>query len=249
MKFKLKKNQSFYDYLFSIIDDTYNDLINKEFKEVFDRIDFKPKQLISKTFYQCYNKTVGELPRGYVSKMSVRDKFLEHELDITHYPLMAGYNGYIDEDNKFRLTALRISVNEDRFKSMIVDSLDTGMELFIEWIKVSVRHEVGHLMDYISMNGMNGDEYLELVHRRRKEKEDHNKKWDEHMHTDEITSEGESQRLREYFELEVEATANILANVDTKRMLEIDDAMAYHGNEFQTDLEINVKCKEFPNEE
>lgn len=249
MKFKLKKNESFYDYLFSIIDDTYNDLVTKEFKEVFDRIDFKPKQVISKTFYQCYNKTVGELPRGYVSISSVRDKFLEHELDLTHYPMMAGYNGYIDGDNIFRLTDLRISVNEDRFKSMIVDSFDTGMELLIEWIKISVRHEVGHLMDYISMNGMNGDEYFELIHRRRQEKEDHNKKWDEHMHADFITSEDERERLREYFELEVEATANVLANVDTKRMLEIDDAMAYHGNEFQTDLEINVKCKEFPNEE
>lgn len=248
MKIKLKKNQSFYDYMFSIIDDTYNNLVNKEFKDVFDRIDFKPKKLISKTFYQCYNNTVGELPRGYVSKSSVRDKFLEHELDITHYPMMAGYNGRID-DGIFRLTDLRITINEDRFKSLIVDSFDTGMELLIEWIKISVRHEVGHLMDYISMNGISGGEYLELVHRRRKEKEAHIKKWDEHMHADVITADDEGQRIREYYELETEATANVLANVDTKRMLEIDDAMGLHGNDFQVDLEINVKCKEFPKEE
>lgn len=247
MKLKLKKNQSFYDYLLSVISDTCDDLINKEFKEIFDKIDVKPELICRNSFIACYDM-FSDIPRGHFSKSIIRNKFLDNTNYIIIYPMVSTFDGHVTNDDTIKIDQLHVVINEDVFRRVILDSFNSGIDILIDWIKMSVRHEIGHLIDYISFEGMNINDYTMMSTRRDEEMDAHNKKWDKYIREDEYHNK-EEERLMEYYTLEKEAVANTCVGLTASDLVGIDRKLSGVFCPYQITLNVEVDRKEFPNEE
>lgn len=237
MKLKLKRNQGLYQYLLSIASDELENMIDNEFKEIFDRISVKPKSVLQNTYYEAYNRNIADIPRGYLSKSKIRENFVRFKNNFVEHPMMASYQAE-NIDGVLRIRELKVIINDDKFKTIIIDCMDVGLDVLIEWIKISIRHEVGHLIEYVSFDGMSIDEYLEMRDRRNKAREDHYQKWE---NVTNHTSESEDSCMLEYYQLEGEAAANVNACISTDELIALDNKMALYGKDYEVEIEINTK--------
>ena len=149
--------------------------------------------------------------RGHLSREKIRDILIDFEnIRYGQYcdacfegKFVKSKTGYV-----FKVNKLFIRIHVDRLNDFIINHLD-NMDIAIENLKISLRHEFGHIIDFIGYHGMSKDELTKDGNRRNKEIED----WYESI-------KGKKRSLddiRRYHQLEVEATAN--KNVD----LDIED--------------------------
>lgn len=116
-----------------------------------------------------------------------------------------------------KITSLTIRIYTDRLNEYIVVHLDS-LDTVIESIKLSVRHEFGHILDFIRYNGMNVEKFLEMRDRLEGEK----KAFYESLSTGSILSIDD---LKRYQELEEEATANANVGISDDEKIKYDEIL------------------------
>lgn len=216
MIIKTKPGQSVYNYFLELIGVEFNRLIKEEFKDVFDRSPVKVKLFIGDTMNKLWNTRINTVRRGYLSHSEILDDIRWVRLTTRFTPFESRYTVRV-QDGSVSVKELSVLVNEDSFKTYFIDALDNGFRDFEENLRLSVRHEIGHIIDYISFEKMSGKEFDEMYHRRREEKDDFYRRW-EHAKND----EEDRRRMEEYYQMEAEATANLLVGINIKDMIDND---------------------------
>ena len=117
-----------------------------------------------------------------------------------------------------KITSLAIRIYTDRLNEYIIVHLDS-LDTVIESIKLSVRHEFGHILDFIRYHGMNVEKFLEIRNRLESEK----KAFYESLDNGSISSIDD---LKRYHELEEEATANANVGITDDEKIKYDEILA-----------------------
>ena len=115
-----------------------------------------------------------------------------------------------------KLEKLSIEIQIDRLNDLILNHLD-NLDLVIENIKLSIRHEFGHILEYTTYHGMSKDEIIAMGNRRNKELHE----WYASVDGRERTMDD----IRRYCGLEAESAANMLADVDVDAKLKNEEMM------------------------
>lgn len=117
-----------------------------------------------------------------------------------------------------KITSLTIRIYTDRLNEYIVVHLDS-LDTVIESIKLSIRHEFGHILDFIRYHGMDVEKFLEMRNRFESEK----KAFYESLNNGSISSIDD---LKRYHELEEEATANANVGITDDEKIKYDEILA-----------------------
>lgn len=117
-----------------------------------------------------------------------------------------------------KITSLTIRIYTDRLNEYIVVHLDS-LDTVIESIKLSVRHEFGHILDFIRYHGMDVEKFMEMRNRLESEK----KTFYESLDNGSISSIDD---LKRYHELEEEATANANVGISEDEKIKYDEILA-----------------------
>lgn len=117
-----------------------------------------------------------------------------------------------------KITSLTIRIYTDRLNEYIVVHLDS-LDTVIESIKLSIRHEFGHILDFIRYHGMDVEKFLEMRDRFESEK----KAFYESLDNGSISSIDD---LKRYHELEEEATANANVGITDDEKIKYDEMLA-----------------------
>lgn len=115
-----------------------------------------------------------------------------------------------------KLEKMSIEIHTDRLNDLIINHLD-NLDLVIENIKFSMRHEFGHILEYITYHGMSENEFIAMENRRNKELDE----WYASVKGKERTMDD----IRRYHGLESEGAANMLADVDVEAKLKNEEMM------------------------
>lgn len=158
--------------------------------------------------------------RGQLSREKIRDILIDFEnIRYGQYchawfelkPVKSG------KGSVMKLEKMSIEIHTDRLNDLIINHLD-NLNLVIENIKFSMRHEFGHILDYITTyHGMSEDEFIAMENRRNKELDE----WYASVDGRERTMDD----IRRYHGLETESAANMLADVDVDAKLKNEEMM------------------------
>ena len=162
LTFDLDKNDTL---LFHILDELHEygmDLINNEFKDIFKERKVYFNRV---TTLRLYHRHILK-PAGRLTKKMLRDKAREFMFRYENCTFVAGSASYIDENNKVRICDLNIEIVVEKMYFHILQNIE-HLDLLMDSFKQSIRHEIGHLIDYISQDGMDPDDYRALKKRDR----------------------------------------------------------------------------------
>lgn len=120
-------------------------------------------------------------------------------------------------DEVIRITSLDIRIYTDRLNEYVIVHLDS-LDTVIESIKLSIRHEFGHIIDFIRYHGMDVEKFLEIRNRLESEKKAFYKSLDNGS----ILSIDD---LKRYHELEEEATANANVGISEDEKIKYDEIL------------------------
>lgn len=138
-------------------------------------------------------------------------KYFNEESSATHPMFQTEFGGY-REDDIVIVNALNILIFEDRINDYITTHLD-NLDIVVKIIQKGVRHEVGHVIDFIRYHKMNFDKYRA----ERDIREEARIKYHE-----EIQDDGSIDDLRKYYELEEEAVANANVGISLEEAIKYD---------------------------
>lgn len=229
LTFDLEKNQTLVFNMLNELHDYAMELINGEFKDIFKDhpVEFRRTSTL-RLYHQHILKPVGRL-----TKRMLRDKAKEFMFRYENCTFLAGHAAYV-VDNKIKVCDLSIEIVVEQFFYHVLQNIE-HIDLLMESYHQSIRHEIGHLIDYINCEGMNVDEYRAL---KKSDREGFVKFRDKYQDSVK-TFEDENKRMHAYYEMPAEARANKNVNLDPEDIIEMDNRLYYHDKDFKMKLTIN----------
>ena len=149
-------------------------MLTSEFKDIFESAPCKVKVQIVDDLDQFFEDYANWSVKYYKIRISDLDRELQIYDDNTVNSMMQARYEMIIENGKMCLTKLSIELSESRLNRYLIHNIN-NVENFLNCMKQSARHEVGHLIDFISYDGMSLDDYIKMVERRAIEKENWSK--------------------------------------------------------------------------
>lgn len=243
MRYKLK-NTNIYGYYLDMLMKEFKSL-KKEFKNV---MDMTPVDVVfginSTSVVDLFNNQLAnkfDKLDDTITFTELRDTcqmFITHDIDVL---MKATMIPAVVKDGTIELCKLNIDVNGERLRMLLLDNLEQ-LDLVWEHIKLSLRHEFGHIMDYIL--NYNGQEESEF----KKTRALYDEQFDEYRDRffdekgqikDRNNDEKEMERFHWYYEkLDGERIANELAGVDIDEFCNQTAQLSLHHKDFEIDLEI-----------
>lgn len=206
----------------------------KEFKPVFDNCKIKLKVRIIDSTVQLWEDEVSNINR--LSKKKLMDAFNKYIIESSGSTMKAVFVGSFDKSGIYHLSYLGIHISSTALNGFILRHIDS-IEDVLKMEKIAIRHELGHIMDFMSYEGMTADTLLPLRERIGKEKEEYYKMLANKIPTMEDTIA--------YYKLEEEANANNLACVDIDEFIRLNKLVAKDYPNLETDLKIEATYKEY----
>ena len=239
MRYKLK-NQTLVGYFEDMLDIEFSKLA-EEFKDVFEMSPVKPYIALQP------NSTVHLWNRHLVKVFDDDDKvtfkkllteFQRYNADDVDVSMWANYKTSV-EKGMVKVEELSIDLNLEVLRADIVYNLEM-LDVVEENYILSLRHEVGHIMDYIlNFNNRPMEEVKALIRQYKEDKERYYQKFYEEDMSGKKKEYSDEERMRYYYtKVEGERAANELSNANVDRMIEIERQLSYHGNDFEVDFEI-----------
>lgn len=190
------------------------DEFNKYKKEFKDQLSLAPcdiKLTLISDFLRPWNDDIRYM-KGHLSHERLY-KYFKEESERICPMFQADFGGYRDKKNNVMIIdTLKILVYEDRLNHFIVSNLD-NLEIVIKIIRQGIRHEIGHMIDFIRYHKMDFDKYRA----ERDIREEARAKY-----YDGLQGEGSIDDLRKYYELEEEAAANANVGISLEDKLKYD---------------------------
>lgn len=157
--------------------------------------------------------------RGQLSREKIREILIDFEnIRYGQYCTASFELKVVNSEKGFvmKLEKMSIDIHTDRLNDLIMNNLD-NFDLVIENIKFSIRHEFGHILEFITYHGMSEDEFTAMKNRRNKELDEWYASVDGRART--------IDDIRRYCGLEEESAANMLADVDVKAKLKNEEML------------------------
>ena len=177
----------------------------------------------------------GHFSREYLEKSI---ETMNHKTRTTD---MAMTYTYSQENGKIKIEKFYLEILQMGFMSSILCGFATP-ELFKRKLEITIRHELGHMLDFMRYIDCDEKDYM----RERTERDAYDKEyWDwAATHADTTTQE---ERLRRYYNIPCEARANILGGVNVDELIDIELKMAENVNKKRT-VEIKILKEDDENE-
>lgn len=210
------------------------DKLMEEFKPVFDNCKVKLKVRILNSTVQLWEEEVSHINR--FSKKKLMEVFNRYIFESSGSTMKAVFVGSFDKNGIYHLSYLGIHISSAGLNDFILRHIDS-IEDVLKMEKIGIRHELGHIMDFMSYEGMTADTLLPLRERIEKEKEEYFKMLANKIPTMEDTIA--------YYKLEEEANANTLACVDIDEFIRLNKLVAKDYPDLETDLKIEATYKEY----
>ncbi len=208
-----------------------------EFKPVFDNCKVKLKIRVVDSIVQLWEDGISHIDK--LSKKRIMDAFNQFLIESRASTMKAVFEGSFDKKGIYHLSYLGIHFSSTGLNEFILRHIDS-IEDVLKMEKIAVRHELGHIMDFMSYEGMTNTELLALRKRMEQEKQDYYKRM-----------AGKSLTLEDtlaYYKLEEEANANNLACVDINEFIRLNNLVAKDYPNLETDLKIEATHKEYKGE-
>ena len=223
MIIKLENGESLVAWAERILAEEFKKLTTTEFKEIFDRSPVKVKIFRHDEMNKLWNNHIRDIKRGNLSHSEILEQIQRIRFSTKACPVESQYTVCVSRDH-IVVKNLCIYVNERAFMSYILDKIATGFEGIEDDLRLCMRHEVGHIMDYITFQGMRRDEFEEIFYR----------KWG-----DPNAEYDERARLNDYYSMDAERTANMLAGIDAQKMIDND---LYGIDQLDKTLVLDIKA-------
>lgn len=196
-------------------------LLRSEYKDIFDKV----KQINGEELkIKQTNRLISFFIRNMIdpNKAYTRDEICEMASDVSSREssgatFMAVYNGYCTPENKIKITEIILFMDMDDFNQYVIRELD-DVDILIKEFKLALRHEIGHIIDFISYDGMDADEYEHM----NEININAEKEFFENLKTNPITNRKDHDTL--WHRLPREAIADRNAGITIKDFHDIADA-------------------------
>lgn len=225
----IRHDQNLYNIALEVIYDECEKFMNENpevFTEHYKHIIYiGAVSQISSMFHSHFKFKEGNIPSEYVNKIFER---YEHGV-----PYMQAWIPPSDPSlDVFKIKYIVIDIIHERICEDIIKNM-YRLDEFFENIRNYVRHELGHVMWFISLDGK-PNEFVE------QDTESCEKEMDEHFkwvkeNDDNLTTE---EKLRRYHEIPSEALANDLGGVC------IEDLIKFETSHSNSEVEINIVKKD-----
>ena len=226
----LKNGSDLIQHFLDFIEQTFDELRNGEFKEQFDNFPCEVKlHMLSGTdviYYDIFAYRRGHFTRKYIFEELTKYRYSEYRTLMT-----ARWGFSLNEpDNTLILTNLSITIHASALYRLILDHI-ADLNTYKNVIRMSIRHEIGHLMDYSRFHGKHVSEYIRYSGDNKKELDEYYKWIGDNPHVD------QDEQLRKYYSIACESTANMLTGFDVEEYLKMDGKIQ---NMKLCDIEINA---------
>ena len=239
--FRFKKNQTLAGYILNEIGEYANDLMSNEFRDVFKETPINIYMSNSLADFRFKELSVkGRLNKKHLLKAV--DEISQRNDGVS----MMAFHAMDNVDGKAQLVYAWIRLMSENIYYEILVNLE-NIDLTIEYLKMSMRHEIGHIIDFLKMDGIPFEEYDRITDTDSKEMEKFYDKWGYNTHN--LTKEQAHQRTRDYYACPSEARANKNVNFDLDKYIDIMDGLSYDKKDFQIDMTIKSKVKTFDKKE
>ena len=190
---------------------------------------------------------VSTLTRGCYDKKEFDRKFLcEHYKDYSmrweFKPYLSTVEYHIDEKGLMHIDNLFIMIKYNVVAQQIADNLDR-LEILKQIFEIDARHEVGHIIDYISLiEGKNYEEYDKNVTKPDNAATDAYYKWKDETfkaffdRKEDVDNETLRMSTEKYYRLPAEERADILGGVDRTKFI----SLVYDNMPTTVDINIDV---------
>lgn len=201
---------NFEGYIGKVIVEEFNKC-KKEFKDQLSLAPCDIKLSLISDFLRSWNDDIRYM-KGHLSRERLY-KYFKEESERINPMLQTDFGGYRDKKNNVMIVdTLKIMIYEDRLNHFVVSNLD-NLDIVIKTIQQGIRHEIGHIIDFIRYHKMDFDKYRT----ERDIREEARAKYYE-----EFRGESSIDNLRKYYELEEEAVANANVGISLEDKLKYD---------------------------
>ena len=215
---EIKKNE----YLINIIAKAFMNEADRLMREEYPNI-FTPELLEQLSFEYLASTDMIEFMKRVLScnkKMFSIDELMNMSNTQTSC-FCAGYIGKVTNDDRYVLDKIYIQINTTKLAETIVSSIG-NLDVFIEYNKITARHEVGHLIDYVTnFHNVPYEKYKSIVNQYDTALVDYYKRRGEAL-----VNETDQNKIidicrhynQEYLNLPSESAANMYGCVDTEKL-------------------------------
>lgn len=210
MQINLKPGTDILNYVLSELRNEANRLVHGEFGHIFNNSGTEIVIQVIEDPMLIYEECIQFEPR-ITKDIALRNlkEFANKYVGTTMYVTNEGYY----ENGFYRLPKIRLVFYRTNVMKMILRYLH-NLPVFMDYMKLSVRHEVGHMIDLMTYRGRPYNEVEYMKAQIRRAQDNHYKKWNDIRHNDRI------ERLYEYYEMPQEKVANKYAGVDPNKIIE-----------------------------
>lgn len=210
----LENCNSLESYFLRFILNEYKKLAKGEFKQDFDSFK-QPCQIrilsgSDVMWRDMFQNHHGHIRRDYISKNFQLYDQKEYTMIMSAY-----HEGVVLSDGTFRLTQTYLDIHTVALDKFILDNI-ADLDHVKKLICVTLRHEIGHLIDYIRFDGLSFEEYKEYWD---KKEYQYNEFFEWKRKRENIDWEEE---LRRYYSIETESIANRNGGITINDILEVE---------------------------
>lgn len=239
------KGWAFDGYIISEIIKEFMTLKHGEFKEAFDKcekiIGHPVNIIITNNTFEFILDNESMITKPDTQMIDIIKRLNEYETSGLNIAIFkTEFNGGDYGDHRFKLDDVSIKLNTDNLNRWIVREFDNIDNLIKDW-KLSIRHEIGHMIDFMSYHGMDMDELQSL----RKSYEDEKNEFYKEIMVNKPQLKQEF--TLKYHQLQEEAIADLNAGIDISEYLKLDaisDSIGSYGN-LEITYDINITRKEY----
>lgn len=198
-------------YFLKFINEEFRNLMDNDFKDVFKDVPYK----VSIGWLSCIDHawdTICRYKTGHLTREYIRNKFKYlHRIEYT--TCFESIIDAIEKDGLITIKRLMVIVRVDALNKTILDNI-SNLERVKEWIKVVLRHEIGHLIHYKIFHNAPLKEYTDTFKQRHDELDEF-EKW-----VDSLDEVDPDEYLRRYHSITMEAMADAFGGIT------VDDVIA-----------------------
>jgi hypothetical protein len=238
------KGWAFDGYIISQIVKEFITLKKGEFKEAFDKcekiIGHPINIIITNNILEFISDNEFMINKTYDQMTDIVKRLYEYEKSGLNVEIFkTEFNGGDYGDHKFKLDNVSIRLNTDNLNKWIVREFDNIDNLIKEW-KLSIRHEIGHMIDFMSYHGMDMDELESL---RKSYEDEKNEFYKEIM----VNKPQQKQEFTlKYHQLQEEAVADLNAGIDISEYLKLDAISDSIGDYRDLEITYNINITRKP---
>lgn len=215
MQIELKRNQSILDWLINEMIKEAHRLMSEEFGYIFNntttKVVIKVNDDPELIFEDCIQK------ENLLTKEKIYQNIMKYKNEN------AGTSMYVEnlgcfQYGRYQLPTVNLVFYKPGVTKVLIPFL-YDFEYFVDYMKLSVRHEIGHIIELINCVGKSFQEmrsrYIDIVNA----KEAHFSKWNNILKGDSI------ERMVEYYNMPQERIANMYAGVDPNELIEYNERL------------------------